>query len=80
MAGGIIIPGGGATTTFATPISGIKPPPPTTASPLFGSSGGLGTTPTLDTPSNAIDKLTFSNLKIQFLSMIFLMLTLGMFL
>ncbi|KAK1413691.1 hypothetical protein QVD17_35468 [Tagetes erecta] len=81
MAGGIIIPGGGASTTIATPVSGIKPPtPPSTVSPLFGGGGGLGTIPSLDTPSNAIAKLTFSNLKIQFLSMIFLMLTLGMFL
>ncbi|KAI3826634.1 hypothetical protein L1987_00684 [Smallanthus sonchifolius] len=80
MAGGIIIPGGGgASTTIATPVSGITTTPPSTATPLFGGGGGLnpfGMVPTLATPSNARALSEFSISRIQFLNIIFLVLTL----
>ncbi|KAK9058465.1 hypothetical protein SSX86_023307 [Deinandra increscens subsp. villosa] len=82
-AGGILIPGeGGATTTIATPVSGITPPSPPTVMPLYGTSGGLnpiGMVPAFATPSNARALLEFSILRNQFLKIIFLLLTLWMF-
>ncbi|KAJ0957900.1 putative X8 domain-containing protein [Helianthus annuus] len=85
-AGGIIIPpgGGGAATTIVTPTTYITPPPPpSTSTPLFAGAGGLnpfGMVPTLATPSNARALFDFSILKFQFPNLIFLVLTLWMFL
>ncbi|KAD5803680.1 hypothetical protein E3N88_15040 [Mikania micrantha] len=78
MAGGILIPGGGAATTIATPVSGVTPPPPSTVAPLFGSGGGLN--PINMVPSNSRALSEFSIMRFRFLSIIFFVLTLHVFL
>ncbi|KAL4561125.1 hypothetical protein LXL04_033287 [Taraxacum kok-saghyz] len=73
--GNIPTPGGGISTNVNTPIA-----PPSTTTPPFGFNHPIGMVPTLGSTSNAKSSTKFSMSRIWFLSMIFIVIDLLMFL